>query len=70
MEALRALIHAANVARDKGLAAVPDGDMAPDLALFRNAVRVRLSNAVEVGEGAKYELWRPLGTPRRGRGAG
>jgi transposase len=48
MEALRALIHAANVARDKGLAAVPDGDMAPDLALFRNAVRVGLSEVRRV----------------------
>jgi hypothetical protein len=38
--ALRALIHAANTARDKGLAAVPDDAMAADLVLFRNAVRV------------------------------
>jgi transposase len=41
--ALRALIHAANTARDKGLAAVPDDAMAADLVLFRNAVRVGLS---------------------------
>jgi len=43
MEALRGLIHAANLARGKGLAAVPGDDMAADLALFRNAVRVGLS---------------------------
>jgi transposase len=43
MDALRALIHAANTARDKGLAAVPDDAMAADLVLFRNAVRVGLS---------------------------
>ena len=43
VDALRALIHAANTARDKGLAAVPDSDMATDLGLFRNAVRVGLS---------------------------
>ena len=34
------------------------------LLISTYAVRVRLSNAVEVGRGAKYELWRPLGTPR------
>jgi transposase len=47
-EALRALIHAANTARDKGLAAVPGGDMAADLVLFRNAVRVGLSEVRRV----------------------
>jgi transposase len=52
MDALRALIHAANTARDKGLAAVPDGDMAADLVLFRNAVRVGLSEVRRV-PGAK-----------------
>ena len=31
MDALRALIHAANTARDKGFAAVPDGDTAADV---------------------------------------
>jgi hypothetical protein len=52
MDALRALIHAANTARDKGLAAVPDGDIAADLVLFRNAVRVGLSGVRPV-PGAK-----------------
>jgi transposase len=47
-EALRGLIHAANVSRDKGLAAVPDDDMAGDLRLFRNAVRVGLSEVRRV----------------------
>jgi transposase len=52
MDALRALIHAASTARDKGLAAVPDGDMAADLKLFRNAVLVGLSQVRRV-PGAK-----------------
>jgi hypothetical protein len=47
-EALRGLIHAANTARDNGLAAVPDGDKAADLHLFRNAVRVGLSEVRRV----------------------
>src|SRR5262249_16754655 len=42
-DALRALIHASNTARGKGLTAVPDDDIAADLRLFRNAVRVGLS---------------------------
>jgi transposase len=50
--ALRALIHAANIARDKGLAAVPDEAIAADLVLFRNAVRVGLSEVRPV-RGAK-----------------
>jgi hypothetical protein len=50
--ALRALIHAANTARDKGLAAVLDDVMAADLVLFRNAVRVGLSEVRPVS-GAK-----------------
>ena len=41
--ALRALIHAANLARDHGLAAVPDDAKAADLKLFRHGVRVGLS---------------------------
>jgi transposase IS66 family protein len=41
--ALRALIHAANLARDLGLAAVPDDTEAADLRLFRHGVRVGLS---------------------------
>ena len=47
-EALRGLIHAANLSRDKGLSAVPDDDMAADLRLFRNAVRVGLSQVRRV----------------------
>jgi transposase len=42
-DALRALIHAASLARDQGLAAVPDHDKAADLRLFRHGVRVGLS---------------------------
>jgi hypothetical protein len=42
-DALRALIHAANVARAEGLAAAPDDKIAADLVLFRNAVRVGLA---------------------------
>ena len=61
MEALRALIHAANVARDKGLARVPDEDMAADLALFRNAVRVGLSQVRRVpGANTKQKTGRCL----------
>jgi transposase len=51
-DALRALIHAANTARDQGLAAVPDDATAADLVLFRNAVRVGLSEVRRV-PGAK-----------------
>jgi transposase len=51
-EALRALIHAANTARANGLAAVPGDDIAADLVLFRNAVRVGLSEVRPV-PGAK-----------------
>ena len=51
-DALRALIRAANTARDKGLAAAPDDATAADLALFRNAVRVGLSEIRRV-PGAK-----------------
>ena len=42
-DALRALIHAANTARERGLPAAPAEDTATDLRLFRNAVRVGLS---------------------------
>jgi transposase len=52
MDALRALIHAANTARANGLAAIPDGATAADLVLFRNAVRVGLSEVRRV-PGAK-----------------
>lgn len=59
--ALRALIHAANTARDKGLAAVPDDDTAADLRLFRNAVRVGLSQVRRVaGANSKQKTGRCL----------
>jgi transposase len=51
-DALRALIHAANEARDKGLAAVPDEVAAADLRLFRSAVLVGLQEVRRV-PGAK-----------------
>jgi transposase len=41
--ALRALIRAANTAREQGLDAVPDADIAGDLRLFRHGVLVGLS---------------------------
>jgi transposase len=59
--ALRALIHAANTARGKGLAAVPDDGTAEDLRLFRNAVRVGLAQARRVpGANAKQPPGRLL----------
>ena len=51
-DALRALIHAANSARAEAFAAVPDGDTAADLRLFRNAVLVGLAQVRRV-PGAK-----------------
>ena len=60
-EALRGLIHAANVSRDKGLPAVPDDEMAADLVLFRNAVRVGLSEVRRVpGANSRQETGRTL----------
>jgi transposase len=60
-DALRALIHAANTARDKGLTAVPDDVIAADLLLFRNAVRVGLSQVRRVpGPKAKQKPGRML----------
>ena len=53
-DALRALIHAANLARDQGLAAVPDDARATDLRLFRHGVRVGLSQVPRIG-GANVE---------------
>jgi hypothetical protein len=53
-DALRALIHAANLARDQGLAAVPDDARATDLRLFRHGVRVGLSQVPRTG-GANVE---------------
>ena len=51
-EALRGLIHAANVARDQGLAAVPAEMTAEYLKLFRRGVTVGLSQVRRV-PGAK-----------------
>ena len=51
-DALRALIHAANLARDQGLAAVPAEVTAEHLKLFRRGVAVGLS-AVRRVPGAK-----------------
>jgi transposase len=48
---LRALIHAANMARDQGLAAVPDELTAEHLKLFRNGVNVGLSQVRRVPGG-------------------
>ena len=45
---LRALIHAANVARGKGLAAVPEQETAGHLRLFRHGVAVGLSQVPRV----------------------
>jgi hypothetical protein len=47
-DALRALIHQANLARGRGLDAVPADRAAKDLGLFRNAVLAGLS---DIGEG-------------------
>jgi transposase len=47
-DALRGLIHQANLARDKGLAAVPDEDTAGHLRLFRSGVNVGLSQILRV----------------------
>jgi hypothetical protein len=51
-EALRGLIHAANIARDQGLAAVPAEMTAGHLTLFRRGVTVGLSQVRRV-PGAK-----------------
>jgi hypothetical protein len=50
--ALRALIHAANEARARGMAAVPDEHAAADLRLFRSAVLVGLQEVRRI-PGAK-----------------
>jgi transposase len=47
-DALRALIHAANLARGQGLAAVPDDAIAGELRLFRHGVAVGLSQVHRV----------------------
>jgi transposase len=60
-DALRALIHAANVSRDKGLAAVPGDVIAADLRLFRSAVLVGLHEVRRVpGAKAKQKPGRML----------
>jgi transposase len=60
-EALRALIHAANLSRARGLAAAPDSGTAADLRLFRNAVRVGLSQVRRVpGANTKQKPGRML----------
>jgi transposase len=60
-EALRALIHASNVARGKGLASVPADDTAADLKLFRHAVLVGLSQVPRVpGANKKQKPGRTL----------
>jgi transposase len=60
-EALRALIHASNAARDNGLAAVPAGETAADLKLFRHAVLVGLSEIPRVpGANTKQKPGRTL----------
>ena len=47
-DALRALIHAANAARDQGLAAVPADAVAADLRLFRHGVLAGLASVRRV----------------------
>ena len=60
-EALRGLIHASNVSRDKGLRAVPGDEIAGELRLFRNAVRVGLSEVRRVpGANSKQKTGRCL----------
>ena len=60
-DALRALIHAANDARDKGLTAVPDDKIVADLRLFRSAVLVGLQEVRRVpGARAKQKPGRTL----------
>jgi transposase len=60
-DALRALIHAANEARDKGLTTAPDDEIAADLRLFRSAVLVGLQEVRRVpGAKAKQEPGRML----------
>ena len=52
---LRALIHAANVARGQGLAAVPDELTAGHLKLFRNGVNAGLSQVRRVPGGSNVK---------------
>jgi hypothetical protein len=60
-DALRGLIHAANVARDQGLATVPADVTAEHLTLFRRGVAVGLSQVRRVpGAKSKQPPARPL----------
>jgi len=60
-DALRALIHASNVARDQGLPSVPDAETTADLRLFRQAVVVGLSEVSRVpGANSKQKPGRTL----------
>lgn len=60
-DALRALIHAANQARARGLEAVPGNAIAADLRLFRSAVLVGLQEVRRVpGTKARQEPGRAL----------
>jgi hypothetical protein len=69
-EALRGLIHAANTARAKGLAAAPAEATARDLVLFRHAVRVGLSEVRRVpGANTKQKPGRMLPECLKGREA-
>ena len=52
---LRALIHAANVARDQGLAAVPDEMTREHLRLFRNGVNAGLSQVRRIPGGSNVK---------------
>jgi transposase len=52
---LRALIHAANVARDQSLATVPDELTAGHLRLFRNGVNAGLSQVRRIPGGSKVK---------------
>jgi len=52
-DALRGLIHQANLARDKGLASVPDEAAAGHLRLFRHGVSVGLSQIRRIPGGTK-----------------
>ena len=68
---LRALIHAANLARDAGLASVPDEETAEHLRLFRHGVAVGLSEVPRVPGGNKKQPPAPLppaGNPEGPRG--
>jgi transposase len=54
-EHLRGLIHQANLARDQGLAVVPDDAIAEHLKLFRNGVNAGLSQLRRIPGGSKVK---------------